>query len=94
MFRFSLPFSLALASSLLLPFGASAVPINAADGVADSVPTAASGARRPGLIPKPAADESGTQASSNGRGRPVPGKSTVQSMDNMAEITPSQQMRP
>jgi hypothetical protein len=88
MFRFSLPF--ALASSLLLPFGASAVPINAADGVADSVPTAASGARRPGLIPKPAADAADTQASSNGRGRPVPGKSTIQTMDSMAEITPSQ----
>jgi len=90
MFRFSLSFSLALASSLLLPFGASAVPINAADGVADSVPSAASGARRPGLIPKPAADASDAQASGNGRGRPVPGKSTIQTMDSMAEITPSQ----
>ena len=46
----------ALASSLFLPFGASAVPINAADGVADTVPTATSGARRPSLLPKPAAD--------------------------------------
>jgi hypothetical protein len=89
MTRFSLPFSLALASSLFLSFGASAVPINAADGVADTVPTATSGARRPGLIPKPAADVSGTQTS-NGRGRPVPGKSTIQLLDNMAEITPSQ----
>lgn len=89
MVRFSLPFRLALASSFLLPLGAWAIPINAADGVADSVPGSTSGARRPGLIAKPAAEQ-GDSPTSSGRGRPVPGKSSLQQIDNMAEITPSQ----
>lgn len=76
---------LAFASALLLPLGASAVPIQAADGVAGSTPSRTSGPRRPGAIPQPSQASGLGSQSSNGRGRPVPGQATPQADEAMAE---------
>jgi|688.fasta_scaffold04206_14 hypothetical protein len=78
------PFSRAL----LLPLGASAVPIHAANGVADTTPNRTSGPRRPGPIPQPSQNTDLSTQSSNGRGRPVPGKASLTADKAMAAGTP------
>jgi hypothetical protein len=86
MFSSALPVGLALASALLLPLGASAIPINAANGVAETAPSRTAGPRRPGAIPQPSkATDLGSQTS-NGRGRPVPGQATLSAEKTMAEV--------
>lgn len=71
-----LSIGIALASTLLVPLAASAVPIKAADGVSDSAASSASGPRRPGLItPAPVNGDSASQTI-NRRGRPVPGQAS------------------
>jgi hypothetical protein len=82
------PLGLALASALLLPLGASAVPIHAANGVADATPNRSSGPRRPGPIPQPSQSTDMSTQSSNGRGRPVPGKASLTADKAMAAGTP------
>jgi len=71
------PMGLALAGTLLLPLGASAVPIQAANGVAETTPNQTSGPRRPGPIPQASQTTDLSTQSSNGRGRPVPGKASL-----------------
>lgn len=81
---------LALAGTLLLPLGASAVPIHAANGVAETMPSRTSGPRRPGPIPQASQSTDLSTQSSNGRGRPVPGKASLTADKAMAEGTPLQ----
>ena len=83
---FSLGF-LALAGALLLPLGASAVPIQAANGEADTTPNRTSGPRRPGPIPQAANRTDLSSQTSNGRGRPVPGQTSPTADRAIAEGT-------
>jgi hypothetical protein len=88
MFQSCYHVGLALAGALLLPLGASAVPINAANGVADTTPNRTSGPRRPGPIPQPSQNTDLSTQSSNGRGRPVPGKASLTADKATAAGTP------
>lgn len=65
---------IALASSLLVPLAASAVPIMAANGVPESAPASPSGPRRPGLISPAAVNVDAASETTNRGGRPVPGR--------------------
>lgn len=84
------PMGLALAGTQLLPLGASAVPIQAANGVAETTPNQTSGPRRPGPIPQASQATDLSTQSSNGRGRPVPGKASLTVDKALAEGTPLQ----
>jgi hypothetical protein len=84
------PMGLALAGTLMLPLGASAVPIHAANGVAETTPNQASCPRRPGPIPQASQTTDLSTQSSNGRGRPVPGKASFTADKALAEGTPLQ----
>ncbi|MFM9086604.1 MAG: hypothetical protein ACKOPT_00360 [Cyanobium sp.] len=68
-----LPLGLSLAGALLSPLSASAVPIQAANGVAVSVPGRASGPRHPGVITLPKSSEA-SPSFLKSSGRPVPGQ--------------------
>ena len=88
MFQSFCPVGLALAGALLLPLGAWAVPINAANGVADTTPNGTSWPRRPGPIPQASQSTDLSTQSSNGRGRPVPGKASLTADKPLAPGSP------
>lgn len=86
----ALSIGIALASALLVPLAASAVPIKGADGVPDAA-AAASGPRRPGLITPAASNGDAASQTINRRGRPVSGQannalsSPAEQRSNVAE---------
>ena len=77
------PLGLALAGTLLAPLSATAIPIEAANGVADSVPGSAAGPRHPGVI---SLTKTSVEAPSpfKASGRPVPGTG----LRTLAEVQP------
>ncbi|MFM7170931.1 MAG: hypothetical protein ACKOYH_08825 [Cyanobium sp.] len=78
-----IPLGLALAGTLLSPLSASAVPIEAANGVADSVPGSAAGPRHPGVTVL-IKSSGGSPSSFKASGCPVPG----QALRTFAEVKP------